>query len=292
VLLVELTRIASHLLWLGTSALDLGAMSLFLYTMREREMILDIFEMISGQRMMTTYIRPGGLWRDVPVEFEGAVNDLLEIMPERIKEYESLLNKNPLFLDRTVGIGVITAEQCQLHAITGPVLRASGMAYDVRKAHPYSGYEDYDFDIPTQTAGDVRARYLVRMEELRQSLRIVQQALDKLPYGPVRSNNRKFVPPPRSELGVSMEALIHHFKLWTEGFSIPKGSTYVSTESPRGELGVFLESDGGPKPYRIHYRTPSFPNVQILSMLTRGHFVADVVAIIASLDVILGDTDR
>jgi NADH-quinone oxidoreductase subunit D len=292
VLLVELTRIASHLLWLGTSALDLGAMSLFLYTMREREMILDIFEMISGQRMMTTYIRPGGLWRDVPVEFEGAVNDLLEIMPERLKEYESLLNKNPLFLDRTVGIGVITVEQCQLHAITGPVLRASGMAYDVRKAHPYSGYEDYDFDIPTQTAGDVRARYLVRMEELRQSLRIVQQALDKLPYGPVRSNNRKFVPPPRSELGVSMEALIHHFKLWTEGFSIPKGSTYVSTESPRGELGVFLESDGGPKPYRIHYRTPSFPNVQILSMLTRGHFVADVVAIIASLDVILGDTDR
>jgi NADH-quinone oxidoreductase subunit D len=292
VLLVELTRIASHLLWLGTSALDLGAMSLFLYTMREREMILDIFEMISGQRMMTTYIRPGGLWRDVPVEFEGAVNDLLEIMPERLKEYESLLNKNPLFLDRTVGIGVITAEQCQLHAITGPVLRASGMAYDVRKAYPYSGYEQYDFDIPTQTAGDVRARYLVRMEELRQSLRIVQQALDKLPYGPVRSNNRKFVPPPRSELGVSMEALIHHFKLWTEGFSIPKGSTYVSTESPRGELGVFLESDGGPKPYRIHYRTPSFPNVQILSLLTRGHFVADVVAIIASLDVILGDTDR
>jgi NADH-quinone oxidoreductase subunit D len=292
VLLVELTRIASHLLWLGTSALDLGAMSLFLYTMREREMILDIFEMISGQRMMTTYIRPGGLWRDVPVEFEGAVNDLLEIMPERIKEYESLLNKNPLFLDRTEGIGVITTEQCQLHAITGPVLRATGLAYDVRKANPYSGYEDYDFDIPTQTAGDVRARYLVRMDELRQSLRIVQQALDKLPYGPVRSNNRKFVPPPRSELGVSMEALIHHFKLWTEGFSVPKGSVYVPTESPRGELGVFLESDGGPKPYRIHYRTPSLPSVQILSLLTRGHFVADVVAIIASLDIILGDTDR
>jgi NADH-quinone oxidoreductase subunit D len=292
VLLVELTRIASHLLWLGTSALDLGAMSLFLYTMREREMILDIFEMISGQRMMTTYIRPGGLWRDVPVEFEGAVNDFLEIMPERIKEYESLLNKNPLFLDRTQGIGVITTEQCQLYAITGPVLRATGIAYDVRKANPYSGYEEYDFDIPTETAGDVRARYLVRMEELRQSLRIVQQAMDKLPYGPVRSNNRKYVPPPRSELGVSMESLIHHFKLWTEGFSPPKGSVYVPTESPRGELGVFLESDGGPRPYRIHYRTPSFPNVQILSVMTRGHFVADVVAIIASLDVILGDTDR
>jgi NADH-quinone oxidoreductase subunit D len=292
VLLVELTRVASHLLWLGTSALDLGAMSLFLYTMQEREMILDIFELISGQRMMTTYIRPGGLWRDVPVEFEGAVRDLLEIMPERIKDYESLLNKNPLFLDRTVGIGVITAEQCRQYAVTGPILRASGVAYDVRKADPYSGYEDYDFDIPTQTAGDVRARYLVRMDELRQSLRIVEQALDKLPYGPVRSNNRKYVPPPRSEIGVSMEALIHHFKLWTEGFSAPPGSVYIHTESPRGELGVFLESDGGTKPYRIHYRTPSFPSVQILSLLTRGHFVADVVAIIASLDIILGDTDR
>ncbi|MEN4098555.1 MAG: NADH dehydrogenase (quinone) subunit D [Anaerolineaceae bacterium] len=292
VLLAELTRIASHLLWLGTSALDLGAMSLFLYTMREREMIMDIFEMISGQRMMTTYIRPGGLWRDVPVEFEGALRDLLEIMPDRIKEYESLLNKNLLFLDRTVGIGVITSAQCLQYGVTGPILRATGIAHDVRKSDPYSGYEDYDFDIPTQTAGDVRARYLVRMDELRQSLRIIHQALEKLPYGPVRSNNRKFVPPPRSELGVSMEALIHHFKLWTEGFSTPKGSVYIQTESPRGELGVFLESDGGPKPYRIHYRTPSFPHVQILSLLTRGHFVADVVAIIASLDVILGDTDR
>jgi NADH-quinone oxidoreductase subunit D len=292
VMLAELTRIASHLLWLGTSALDLGAMSLFLYTMREREMILDIFEMVSGQRMMTTYIRPGGLWRDVPVEFEGAVNDFLEIMPARIKDYESLLNKNPLFLDRTEGIGVITPEQCRQYAVTGPVLRAAGVAYDVRKANPYSGYEEYDFDIPIQTAGDVRARYLVRMGEIRQSLRIVHQALEKLPYGPVRSNNRKFVPPPRSEIGVSMEALIHHFKLWTEGFNAPKGSVYVNTESPRGELGVFLESDGGPKPYRIHYRTPSFPSVQILSLLTPGHFVADVVAIIASLDIILGDTDR
>jgi NADH-quinone oxidoreductase subunit D len=292
VLLTELTRIASHLLWLGTSALDLGAMSLFLYTMREREMIMDIFEMISGQRMMTTYIRPGGLWRDVPVEFEGALRDFLEIMPDRIKEYESLLNKNLLFLDRTVGIGVITSAQCLQYGVTGPILRATGIAHDVRKSDPYSGYEDYDFDIPTQTAGDVRARYLVRMDELRQSLRIIHQALEKLPYGPVRSNNRKFVPPPRSELGVSMEALIHHFKLWTEGFSTPKGSVYIQTESPRGELGVFLESDGGPKPYRIHYRTPSFPHVQILSLLTRGHFVADVVAIIASLDVILGDTDR
>ncbi len=292
VILAELTRIASHLLWLGTSALDLGAMSLFLYTMREREQILDIFEMCSGQRMMTTYPRPGGLWRDVPVEFEDAVRHILKIMPDRIVEYETLLNKNPLFLDRTQGIGVISEEECLRYGITGPVLRASGMAYDIRKAHPYSGYEQYDFDIPTENTGDVHARYLVRMQELRQSLRIVQQGLDKLPFGPVRSNNRKFVPPPRSELGISMEALIHHFKLWTEGFSLPKGSVYVATESPRGELGVFLEGNAGPKAQRIHYRAPSFANLQILPLLTRGHFVADVVAIIASIDVILGDADR
>ncbi len=292
VILTELTRIASHLLWLGTSALDLGAMSLFLYTMREREQILDIFEMVSGQRMMTTYPRPGGLWRDVPVEFEAAVRHILKIMPDRIVEYETLLNNNPLFLDRTQGIGLISVEQCLQYGITGPVLRASGMAYDIRKAQPYSGYEQYDFDIPTQTEGDVHARYLVRMEELRQSLRIVQQALDKLPFGPVRSNNRKFVPPPRSELGVSMESLIHHFKLWTEGFSIPKGSVFVATESPRGELGVYMESNGGPKAQRVHYHTPSFANLQILPLLTHGHFVADVVAIIASIDVILGDADR
>jgi NADH-quinone oxidoreductase subunit D len=292
VMLVELTRIASHLLWLGTSALDLGAMSLFLYTMDERERILDIFEMISGQRMMTTYIRPGGLWRDVPVEFEGAVKDFLELLPNQIKEYESLLNNNPLFIDRTRDIGIISAEDCLRYGITGPVLRASGVAHDVRKMNPYSGYENYDFDIPTVDSGDVYGRYLIRMEEMRQSLRIVEQALEKLPYGPVRSNNRKYVPPPRSELGVSMEALIHHFKLWTEGFTPPAGSVYVPTESPRGELGVYMESDGSAKPWRVHYSTPSFRNMQILPMLTKGHFVADVVAIIASIDIILGDCDR
>ncbi len=292
VILTELTRIASHLLWLGTSALDLGAMSLFLYTMREREQILDIFEMCSGQRMMTTYPRPGGLWRDVPVEFEDAVRHILKIMPDHIVEYESLLNKNPLFLDRTQGIGVITVDECMQYGITGPVLRASGMAYDIRKAQPYSGYEQYDFEIPTTTTGDVHGRYIVRMQELRQSLRIIQQAMDSLPYGPVRSNNRKFVPPPRSELGISMEALIHHFKLWTEGFSLPEGAVFVATESPRGKLGVYLEGNGGPKAQRIHYNTPSFANLQILPLLTRGHFVADVVAIIASIDVILGDADR
>ena len=292
VILAELTRLSSHLLWLGTSGLDVGAMSMFLYTMREREMLLDIFEMCSGQRMMTTYIRPGGLWRDVPVEFDDAVKEVLKLFPSRIDEYERLLTKNPLFLDRTRKIGVITTEQALKYGISGPVLRATGLAHDLRKDEPYSGYEQYQFDIPTAATGDVFGRYTVRIAEMRQSLRIVDQALKTMPFGPVRSNNRKYVPPPRSELGTSMEALIHHFKLWTEGFSAPKGSVYVATESPRGELGVFLEGDGGPKPYRIHYRTPSFANLQILPLLSKGHFVADLVAIIASIDIVLGDTDR
>ncbi len=292
VILAELTRINSHLVWVGTSGLDLAAMSTFLYTMRERESILDIFEMISGQRMMTTYIRPGGLWRDVPVEFEPAVREFVKIMPKRIDEYESLLTKNYLFLERTKNIGVICAEECLKWGITGPVLRGAGVAYDLRKARPYSGYEHYEFDIPTYDGCDIYARYMVRMQEMRQSLRIIQQAMDTLPFGPVRSNNRKYVPPPRSEIGVSMEALIHHFKLWTEGFTPPVGSVYSAIESPRGELGVFLESDGSPKPYRVHYRTPSFANLQIMPLLTRGHFVADVVGIIGSIDIVLGDTDR
>jgi NADH-quinone oxidoreductase subunit D len=292
VILAELTRIASHLIWVGTSALDLAAMSVFLYAMREREMVLDIFEMCSGQRMMTTFLRPGGLWRDVPVEFEDAVQHFLDIIPARIDEYESLLTTNPLFLDRTRGIGVINADDCQRWGINGPVIRAAGLPFDLRKAHPYSGYEQYQFDIPTQANGDIYGRYLVRMEEIRQSVRIVQQALDHLPYGPVRSNNRKVVPPPRSEIGTSMEALIHHFKLFTEGFSVPKGHVYATIESPRGELGCYMESDGGPKPYRVHMRTPSFANLQIMPLLTRGHYVADVVGIIGSVDIVLGDTDR
>lgn len=292
VILAELTRINSHLVWVGTSGLDLAAMSTFLYTMRERESILDIFEMISGQRMMTTYIRPGGLWRDVPVEFEPAVREFVKIMPKRIDEYESLLTKNYLFLERTKNIGVICAEECLKWGITGPVLRGAGVAYDLRKARPYSGYEHYEFDIPTYDGCDIYARYMVRMQEMRQSLRIIQQAMDTLPFGPVRSNNRKYVPPPRSEIGISMESLIHHFKLWTEGFTPPVGSVYSAIESPRGELGVFLESDGSPKPYRVHYRTPSFANLQTMPLLTRGHFVADVVGIIGSIDIVLGDTDR
>jgi len=292
VILTELQRIASHLVWLGTHALDLAAMSVFLYCFREREMIMNIMEMCSGQRMMTTYIRPGGLWRDVPAGFEGAVREFLKAFPARIDEYEALLTKNPLFLERTKHIGVLSREDAIRWGVTGPMLRASGVAHDLRKAQPYSGYEQYDFDIPIKTGGDTYDRYLVRMEEMRQSLRIVQQALDKLPYGPVRSNNRKFVPPPRSELGVSMEALIHHFKLWTDGFDVPEGGVYVAVESPRGELGVYLEGNGGPMPHRVYWRTPSFVNLQVLPLLSKGHLVADLVALIGTVDIVLGDVDR
>ncbi|MDH3943853.1 MAG: NADH-quinone oxidoreductase subunit D, partial [Anaerolineae bacterium] len=239
-----------------------------------------------------TYFRPGGLWRDVPPEWEPAVRKFLEIFPDRIDEYESLLTHNPIFLDRTKDIGVMTAEQGLAWGITGPALRGSGVDYDIRKERPYSGYEQYDFDIPTAQEGDVYARYEVRVAEMRQSLGIIEQALDNLPDGPIRSDNRKFVPPPRAELGTSMEAVIHHFKLWTEGFSIPKGSIYLPVESPRGELGVYLESDGGPKPYRIHWRTPSFIGLQSLPWLSEGHLVADLVAIIGSMDIVLGDADR
>lgn len=292
VILTELQRIASHLVWLGTQSLDLAAMSVFLYCFREREMILDILELVSGQRMMTTYIRPGGLWRDVPVEFEEAVRQFLDYFPHRIDQYEALLTKNPLYIDRTKEIGVISDEDAIRWGLTGPTLRGSGVNFDLRKARPYSGYEQYDFEVALGSNGDVYSRYIVRMEEMRQSLRIVKQALDDLPYGPVRSNNRKFIPPPRSELGTSMEALIHHFKLWTEGFNAPKGSVYFPVESPRGELGVFLEGDGGPNPYRIHWRTPSFIHLQALPVLSRGHLVADLVAIIGSIDIVLGDADR
>ncbi|MCH7480995.1 MAG: NADH dehydrogenase (quinone) subunit D, partial [Chloroflexi bacterium] len=248
VIMVELQRIASHLVWLGTHALDLAAMTVFLYCFREREQILDIIEMVGGQRMMATYFRPGGLWRDVPPEWESTVRQFIDKFPARIAEYESLLTENPIFLDRTKGVGVMSAEQGLAWGITGPSLRGSGVDYDIRKAQPYSGYEQYEFDVPTASEGDVFARYQVRIEEFHQSMRIIHQALDNLPSGAIRSDNRKFVPPPRAELGTSMEAVIHHFKLWTEGFSAPKGSVYVPVESPRGELGVFLEGDGGPKP--------------------------------------------
>lgn len=292
VILAELERINSHLVWIGTFGLDLAAMSVFLYAFREREAILDIKELIAGQRMMTTYIRPGGLWRDVPVEFETAVRNFMKMMPKRIDEYEALLTKNPLFLDRLVGIGKLDPATALQHGVTGPMLRASGVNWDLRKARPYMGYEQYDFNVPVSNDCDTYARYVVRVQEMRESLKIIEQALNKLPLGPVRSDNRKFVPPPRSELGVSMEALIHHFKLWTEGFPAPDGDVYQAVESPRGELGVLIAGDGSGKPRRCHWRTPSFDNLSVLPKIVKGHLVADLVAILAAVDIVLGDIDR
>lgn len=292
VLMTELQRISSHLIFIATHALDLGALSVFLYCFRERELILDIFELCSGARMMTSYFRPGGLWRDVPPGFEDAVRQFIRVFPPRIKQYEDLLTKNPLYMRRTQGIGAISTEQALHWGVTGPALRATGLAFDLRVATPYSGYENYDFEIPVGSRGDTYDRYIVRVREMQQSLRIVEQALDRLRPGAFRSDNRKFVPPPRSELGSSMEALIHHFKLWTEGFSAPAGMVYQAVESPRGELGCQLVSDGSNKPYRVHFQTPSLTNLQVLPVLCANHLVADVVAIISSVDPVLGDADR
>ena len=292
VVMVELQRIASHLVWLGTHALDLAAQSIFLYCFREREVILDLFEICSGARMMTSYIRPGGVWRDLPEEFEPALREFMKNFPERLDQYEAILTKNPLWLDRTQGISPVDEETAIELGLTGPMLRAAGSKFDLRKVRPYSGYENYEFDVPTGETGDVYERYLVRMEEMRQSLRIIEQAMASMPAGLFRSDNRKFVPPPRTELGHSMEAVIHHFRLWTEGFRAPSGAVYVATESPRGVLGCYLVGNGGPNPYRVHFRTPSFANLQALPALSEGHMVADLVAIISSLDPVLGDVDR
>lgn len=292
VILTELQRIASHLVWLGTHALDIAAMSVFLYCFREREMILDIFEMVSGQRMMVSYFRVGGLWRDVPEGFEEAVRAFLRLMPARIDEYERLLKRNPLWLQRTKGVGVISPEEAIAWGVTGPSLRGSGVNYDVRKAQPYSSYDHFEFDVPLGENGDVYDRFMVRLEEMRQSLRIIDQALRRLPKGPYITPDRKVTPPPKEELAWSMEALIHHFKFWTEGFSPPPGEVYHAVESPRGEFGVYINSDGSPKPRRVHFRAPSFVNLQALPIMAKGCLVADLVAIIGSIDIVLGEVDR
>ncbi len=292
VMLVELQRIASHLVWLGTHAGDMAAQSLLFYCFRERDDILDIFEMVSGQRMMTSYSRPGGVWRDVPSGFVEAVRAFIDRLPAKLKEYDALLLNNPIWLDRTKNIGVIDAQTALAWGITGPALRGSGVAYDIRKAVPYAGYEQYEFDIPVGKNGDVYDRYLVRREEFHQSLRIVDQALRRLAPGPVMTSDRTVAPPPRSELGTSMEAVIHHFKLYTEGFNAPDGEVYAAVESPRGELGVYLVGNGGPRPHRVHWRTPSFVNLQALPVMARQHYIADVVGIIGSIDIVLGDADR
>jgi NADH-quinone oxidoreductase subunit D len=292
VILAELSRIASHMVWLGTSGLELGAMSMFLYAFREREYLLDIFEMCSGQRMMTSFFRIGGLWRDVPEGFESAVRDFLSYMPARIREYDQLLKENPIWLQRTKGIGVISAEQAIQWSLGGPCLRGSGVNWDLRKVAPYSSYDHFEFDVPLGNKGDVYDRYRCRILELWESLRIVDQALNRLPGGPVMTDNRSVAPPPKEELAYSMEAVIHHFKLWTEGFRPPKGEVYHAIESPRGEFGTYISSDGTGKPRRVHFRTPTFTNLQALPVMAEGLMVSDLVAIIGSIDLLLGDVDR
>jgi len=291
-ILAELTRIGSHLVWLGTSALDVAAQSVFLYCFREREYILDLYEMCSGQRMMSSYFRPGGLWRDIPEEFVPAVRNFLDFFPGRIDEYEALLKENPIFLGRTKGVGVISAEKAISLGLTGPSLRGSGVNWDIRRSNPYLGYEEYDFEVPLGSEGDIYDRYWCRMREMRESLKIIRQALDRLPDGPINIDDRKIVPPPRSELGRSMEAVIHHFKLWTEGFSAPEGYVFQRIESPKGEFACYLRGNGTPKPARVHFRTPSYVNLASLPEMARGHFVADLVACIGSIDIILGEIDR
>lgn len=297
VLLCEINRIASHLVSIGTSAMDLGAVSLFTYAFREREAALDLFEMVSGARMMTSYFRFGGVALDVPLGFYDAVARFAKMIRERLKEYRALLDKNPIWLERTVGVGEYTRETALALGVTGPLLRATGVNWDLRKNMPYCGYESYDFDVAVNCSshkGDIYTLYRLRMEEMEQSCRIIEQALARLKKtpGPVITSNRKVAPPPKQELQTSMESLIHHFKLWTEGFKPPVGFVYAAVESPRGELGFLVSSDGSNKPHRVHVRTPSFANLQLLPAIAPGHTVSDLVGLIAMIDIVLGDVDR
>jgi len=292
VLLTELTRIQSHLVWLGTHAIDLGAMSVLLYCFRERETILHIFEMVSGQRMMTSYFRIGGLALEPPLGWLKLVEKFVKAFPARLEEYEDLLTKNPIWLKRTVGIGTLTADEAIAWGLSGPSLRGSGVDYDIRKKEPYSSYEKFDFKVPTRPEGDVYARYLLRIEEMRQSLGIVQQAMDGIPEGPIKANAPHIVLPDRESMKTSIEALIYHFKIVTEGFHPPVGEVYQAIEAPRGELGFYIVSDGSPKPFRCHVRAPSFANLQALPKMVEGRLIADVVACIGTIDIVLGEVDR
>jgi NADH-quinone oxidoreductase subunit D len=292
VLLTELTRIQSHLVWLGTHAIDLGAMSVFLYCFREREDILDIFEMVSGQRMMTSYFRIGGLALEPPLGWLKRVEKFVRMFPNRLEQYEALLTRNPIWLRRTKDVGTISGKDAIAFGLSGPCLRGSGVDWDIRKKQPYSSYEKFDFKVATRPEGDVYARYLVRLEEMRQSLRIVQQAMEGLPEGPIKAKAPHIVLPDREEMKTSIEALIYHFKIVSEGFHPPVGEVYQAIESPRGELGFYVVSDGSPKPYRCHVRGPSFANLQALPKLIEGRLIADVVACIGSIDIVLGEVDR
>jgi NADH-quinone oxidoreductase subunit D len=293
VLLTELTRIGSHLVWLGSHAIDLGAMSMFLYCFREREELMKIFELVSGQRMMTSYFRIGGLALEPPPGWLEPIERFVKMFPSRIQEYEDLLTRNRIWLARTQGVGVLSAEDAIALGVSGPTLRGSGMPYDVRKYFPYSSYEEFDFEVPTRAEGDCYARYLCRVAEMRESLKIVRQAMDKIPSeGPIRADAPGIIPPESEKMKTEMEALIYHFKIFTEGFSPPPGEVYQLIESPRGELGFYVASDGSAKPWRVKVRAPSFVNLQALPKLVEGRLIADLIACIGTIDIILGEVDR
>ncbi len=289
---LELNRIMSHLVWLATTALDVGAMSILWYGFRERDTILDLFEYSSGQRVHPRYFQIGGVMEDIPAGWEQKLRRFLEEMPKRIDQYESMLTRNEIFLRRMRDVGVVDAETLQAKGVTGPLLRAAGVPWDLRKAMPYSSYDDFDFKIPVGTRGDNYDRYLVRLAEMRESLKILQQAIDGLPEGPFITEDRKVALPPRHELATSMEALIHHFKLVTEGMRVPAGEAYHAIEGPRGELGCFVRSDGSSKPARVHMRDPSFVHLQAYGDMARDEYIADMIITLACLDPILGGIDR
>jgi NADH-quinone oxidoreductase subunit D len=291
-LLSELNRIHSHLVWLGTSALELGAISPFWYTFRERDRILDLFELVTGVRMHTRYFQVGGLSDDIPRGFFPQCREFCDVMPKAVDQYEAMLDQNEIWLARTKGIGVLSAEDAIALGQSGPVLRASGVDWDLRKAEPYLAYADVDFDVPVKENGDVWDRYKVHMDEMRESVRIVEQTLEGMPPGPWIADDRKVVLPPREELHTSMESVIHHFKLVTEGFSVPEGEVYVAVESARGELGCYLCSEGGPRPWRVRFRAPSFVALEATATCMRDALVADMIAIVGSLDTVMGEVDR
>ncbi|MCY3900773.1 MAG: NADH dehydrogenase (quinone) subunit D [Caldilineaceae bacterium] len=294
VIMAEMQRIASHLFWLATHVLDVSGtgMSLLMYATRERERILDLFEMACGARLTVSFIRIGGVWQDLPDAFVSELKDFLRVMPQKISEYEAMVTEAPLWQERLIGIGHISAEDALGMGLTGPMLRGSGVDWDLRRDRPYSGYEAYEFEVPTSDSGDCYGRFKIRLEEMRQSVRILEQAMDNLPSGLYRSNNRKVALPPRAELDVSMEALIHHFKLMTEGFHVPPGFFYHGIENSKGELGFFVYSDGSAKPYRLHVHGPSFNNLYAIDHISRGEMLSDVVTNIGSIDIVLGEVDR
>ena len=292
VLLNELTRIQSHLVWLGTHALDVGALTMFLYCFREREELMRIFENVSGQRMMTSYFRIGGLSVEPPLDFYAQVQSFLNMMPDRISQYEGLLNANPIWMGRLKGVGHLSAADAIALGVTGPPLRASGVDWDLRRDMPYTGYEKFQFAVPVSDIGDVWARYVVRMQEMRESIKICQQALDGMPEGRIVAYAPKIVLPDREEMKTQMESMIHHFKIVTEGFAVPAGEVFQAVESPRGEMGYYVVSDGTAKPYRVHMRNPSFATLQALEKMCKGRLLADVVSVIGSIDIVLGEIDR